>query len=80
MHIEEKLPTGKGNLPVALCGNKVDLPDRRLGPVSITFHREKGLQYNDISVKAVYSTIRPFLWLARRILNDPALVRVLLRK
>ncbi|KAJ5573195.1 hypothetical protein N7450_010179 [Penicillium hetheringtonii] len=69
----DKLPTERGNFPVALCGNKTDLPYRRLGPGSITFHREKGLQYNDISVKEGYNLIRPFLFLAKRILHDPSL-------
>lgn len=76
-HTQDKLPTERGNFPVALCGNKTDLPYRRLGPGSITFHREKGLQYNDISVKEGYNLIRPFLFLAKRILHDPSLVRSL---
>lgn len=32
------------NIPIVLCGNKVDIKDRKVKAKSITFHRKKNLQ------------------------------------
>jgi GTPase SAR1 family protein len=32
-------------IPIVLCGNKVDIKDRKVKPKQITFHRKKNLQY-----------------------------------
>ncbi|KAH7124798.1 P-loop containing nucleoside triphosphate hydrolase protein [Dactylonectria macrodidyma] len=70
----EKIQTSAGGeLPMALCGNKVDLPYRRLGPKSITFHREKGLSYFDMSAKSDLNLRKPFIWLASRVLDSLSL-------
>jgi hypothetical protein len=53
-----------------LCGNKVDIKDRKVKPKQITFHRKKNLQYYDISVKTSYNFEKPFLWLARKLQGD----------
>jgi GTPase SAR1 family protein len=31
-------------IPIVLCGNKVDVKDRKVKPKTITFHRKKRLQ------------------------------------
>mmetsp|Transcript_42496 Transcript_42496/g.113360 ORF Transcript_42496/g.113360 Transcript_42496/m.113360 type:complete len:165 (+) Transcript_42496:203-697(+) len=36
-------------IPIVLCGNKVDIKDRKVKAKQITFHRKKNLQYFDIS-------------------------------
>ena len=61
------------NIPMVLVGNKVDAPDRAVKARMITFHRKKGLQYYDISAKTNYNFEKPFLWLAKRLANDPNL-------
>ena len=61
------------NIPIVLVGNKVDAPDRQVKAKMITFHRRKNLQYYDISAKSNYNFEKPFLWLARRLANDPQL-------
>ena len=33
-----------GNIPIVLCGNKVDIKDRKVKAKSITFHKKKNLQ------------------------------------
>jgi len=58
------------NIPIVLVGNKVDVKDRKVKPKSITFHRKKNLQYYDISARSNYNFEKPFLWLARKLLND----------
>ncbi|KAA0192739.1 GTP-binding nuclear protein [Fasciolopsis buskii] len=58
---------------VVLCGNKVDIQDRKVKAKSITFHRKKNLQYYDISAKSNYNFEKPFLWLARKLVGDPNL-------
>ena len=61
------------NIPIVLCGNKVDVADRKVKPKSINFHRKKNLQYYDVSAKSNYNFEKPFLWLARKIVGDPNL-------
>lgn len=61
------------NIPIVLCGNKVDIKDRKVKPKSITFHRKKNLQYYDISAKSNYNFEKPFVWLARKLTGNPQL-------
>ena len=56
-----------------LCGNKVDIKDRKVKAKSVAFHRKKNLQYYDISAKSNYNFEKPFLWLARKLIGDPNL-------
>lgn len=42
----------------------------------ITFHRKKNLQYYDISAKSNYNFEKPFLWLAKKLSGDNALLFV----
>jgi len=63
-------------IPIVLCGNKVDVKDRKVKVKQITFHRKKNLQYYDISAKSNYNFEKPFLWLARKLLNEPGLALV----
>jgi len=58
------------NVPIVLCGNKVDIKDRKVKAKQITFHRKKNLQYYDISAKSNYNFEKPFLWLARKITGN----------
>ncbi len=62
------------NLPVVLVGNKVDVKNRQVKARAITFHRKKNLQYYDISAKSNYNFEKPFLYLARKLANQPSLV------
>jgi len=61
------------NIPMVLVGNKVDCLDRQVKAKQITFHRKKNLQYYDVSAKSNYNFEKPFLWLAKRLANDPNL-------
>ena len=61
------------NIPIVLCGNKVDVKDRKVKAKTITFHRKKNLQYFDISAKSNYNFEKPFLWLARKLAGNPGL-------
>jgi len=57
------------NIPIVIVGNKVDIKDRKVTPKQITFHRKKNLQYYDISAKSNYNFEKPFLYLARRLVD-----------
>jgi len=57
------------NIPIVLVGNKVDVKDRKVKAKNITFHRKKNLQYYDISAKSNYNFEKPFVFLARKLLN-----------
>lgn len=61
------------NIPIVLCGNKVEIKDRKVKAKQITFHRKKNLQYYDISAKSNYNFEKPFLWLARKLAGDNSL-------
>jgi len=58
------------NIPIVLCGNKVDIKERKVKSKAITFHRKKNLQYYDISAKSNYNFEKPFLWLARKLVGN----------
>ncbi|KAI8881714.1 GTP-binding nuclear protein GSP1/Ran [Backusella circina FSU 941] len=58
------------NIPIVLCGNKVDIKERKVKAKTITFHRKKNLQYYDISAKSNYNFEKPFLWLARKLIGN----------
>ena len=61
------------DIPIVLCGNKVDVRNRQVRAKTITFHRKKNLQYYDISAKSNYNFEKPFLYLARKLAGDPNL-------
>jgi len=61
------------NIPIVLCGNKVDVKERKVKAKAITFHRKKNLQYYDISAKSNYNFEKPFLWLTRKLTGEPEL-------
>ena len=61
------------SIPICLVGNKCDCADRTVKPKHIMFHRKKNLQYYDVSAKAHYNIMKPFLWLAKRLVNSPQL-------
>ncbi|KAI3962716.1 hypothetical protein MKW92_008914, partial [Papaver armeniacum] len=46
------------NIPIVLCGNKVDLKNRQVKAKQVTFHRKKNLQYYEISTKSNYNFLR----------------------
>uniref|UniRef100_A0A2K5NLS4 GTP-binding nuclear protein Ran n=1 Tax=Cercocebus atys TaxID=9531 RepID=A0A2K5NLS4_CERAT len=54
------------NIPIVLCGNKVDIKDRKVKAKSIVFHRKKNLQYYDISAKSNYN-------FEKKLIGDPNL-------
>lgn len=66
-------------VPIVLTGNKVDVKERKVKAKTITFHRKKNLQYYDISAKSNYNFEKPFLWLARKLVGNPALVSHVVR-
>ena len=39
------------NIPIVLCGNKVDIKDRKVKAKAIVFHRKKNLQVSHITHK-----------------------------
>ena len=41
------------NIPIVLCGNKVDVKERKVKANLVTFHRKKNLQY----VRSIGSTL-----------------------
>ena len=61
------------DIPIVLCGNKVDVRNRQVRAKTITFHRKKNLQYYELSAKSNYNFEKPFLYLARKLAGDNTL-------
>lgn len=58
------------NIPIALCGNKVDVMDRVVKAEQIQPYIEKfGFHYFDVSAKSNYNYEKPFLYLLRKLTN-----------
>ena len=56
------------NIPIVLCGNKIDVKGRTVKPKHIVFHRRKpNIQYYDTSAKSNYNFEKPFLWIIRKL-------------
>ncbi|KAJ7820279.1 putative GSP1-GTP-binding protein of the ras superfamily [Mycena leptocephala] len=64
------------NIPIVLCGNKVDVKERKVKPSAVTFHRKHNIQYCEISAKSNYNFEKPFLWLSRKLVGNPDLIFV----
>eukprot|EP00218_Dolichomastix_sp_CCMP3274_P001609 CAMPEP_0170162410 /NCGR_PEP_ID=MMETSP0033_2-20121228/77083_1 /TAXON_ID=195969 /ORGANISM="Dolichomastix tenuilepis, Strain CCMP3274" /LENGTH=221 /DNA_ID=CAMNT_0010400035 /DNA_START=500 /DNA_END=1165 /DNA_ORIENTATION=- len=58
------------NIPIVLCGNKVDIKNRQVKAKNIEFHRKKNIQYYEISAKSNYNYEKPFLYLARKLAGN----------
>jgi len=63
----------EANMPMVLTGNKVDIKERLVKPKMIVFHREKNMQYYDISAQQDYSIQKPFIYIIRKLVGDPQL-------
>ena len=58
------------NIPIVLCGNKVDVKDRKVKAKSIVFHRKKNLQYyatvskkyHQITIKNIFIFLKLLSW------------------
>ncbi|KAJ7601566.1 ras-domain-containing protein [Mycena polygramma] len=58
------------NIPIVLCGNKVDVKERKVKSSVVTFQRKKNLQYFEISAKSNHNLEKPFLWLGRKLVGQ----------
>lgn len=59
------------DIPIVLCGNKVDVKDRKVTPKQISFQRKKAnIQYYDISAKSNYNFEKPFLWITKKLTGE----------
>ncbi|KAI5191176.1 GTP-binding nuclear protein Ran [Nematocida sp. AWRm77] len=64
------------NVPICICGNKVDVIDRKVKPAQVKSKTSSNIAYYDISAKSNYNYDKPFLYLARKVFNRPDLVFV----
>ncbi|XP_030386332.1 GTP-binding nuclear protein Ran-like [Scaptodrosophila lebanonensis] len=58
------------NIPIVLCGNKVDMKDRKISEREVKFQNHSNQQYYEISAKLNHKVKKPFLWLARALIGD----------
>jgi GTP-binding nuclear protein Ran len=64
------------NIPIVICGNKVEI--KAQGPSEDDYlpSKEENLQYYGISTKSNYNVEKPFLWLAKKLFGDNQLTFV----
>jgi GTP-binding nuclear protein Ran len=67
----ENVPNWRRDLvsPIVICGNKIDSRYRKIR-AKHSSRGKKNLQYFDISCKTKYNFEKPFLWLARKLIDD----------
>ena len=58
------------NIPLVLVGNKVDIKERKVKVKQINFHRKHNIGYYDMSAKSNFNYEKPFLHLARQLVQD----------
>lgn len=63
-----------GNIPIVLVANKADLKQRIIKPKHIYFHRQKNINYYEISTKSNYNLEKPFIDLIWQLAKDTKLV------
>lgn len=57
-----------GNIPIVICGNKLDLHNKRKIPKEkITYPKKKNLPYFEISIKKMIDIHQPILYLLRQL-------------
>ncbi|KAH0569399.1 GTP-binding nuclear protein RAN/TC4 [Spironucleus salmonicida] len=61
------------DIPMVLVGNKCDQKNREVRTQSVSFHRNKGIDYVEISAKSNYNYEVPFLIICKKLANDPTL-------
>lgn len=61
------------NVPICICGNKVDIIDRKVKPAQVKGKTSSNIAYFDISAKSNYNYDKPFLYLAKKLFNQPNL-------
>lgn len=62
-----------GDIPIALCGNKMDLGTRASKSYQLYLANADTFEYFDISVKKTLNCELPFLWLSRQLLGNAEL-------
>jgi len=60
-------------IPMVLVGNKVDSAERAVKFKQVKFHQKKYFEYFEVSAKANYQVLEPFLYLLRGLVGDPEL-------
>lgn len=50
------------NIPIVLCGNKVDIKDRKVKAKTIVFHRKKNLQVCLLLIYEIYNSKTEVTW------------------
>lgn len=55
------------NIPIVLCGNKVDVKDRKVKAKSIIFHRKKNLQVSDCEL--CFTCLFIYLFFSGRVIS-----------
>ena len=59
------------NIPIVICGNKIDIIDRVVKSKMITYPNKHNLQYFDISTKSCYNFDKPLKHITNKIKNIP---------
>jgi GTP-binding nuclear protein Ran len=64
----EKIVKEYGNIPIVICGNKVDRPHQKVKAKDVNIHRKYGVEFYFVSAKSMYNYEKPFSSLMKQIL------------
>lgn len=62
-----------GNIPIVICGNKVDVRDRVVKPKATVFPIKHNLPYCETSVRSTYNIFKPFEIIIQKLTCHPDL-------
>lgn len=62
-----------GNIPIVICGNKVDIMHKKTWKKGVDFDRKTNIYLIEMSAKSNYNVEKPFVYLLRKLVGDPSL-------
>nr|ADI33960.1 Ran-like protein [Drosophila simulans] len=62
-----------GDIPIVICGNKVDIMPKKSWKTCINFDRKSILYHIEMSAKTNYNVEKPFVYLLKKLVGDPSL-------
>jgi GTP-binding nuclear protein Ran len=68
---QEDVENRDPDMPVVICGNKVDCEGRKVGPVNT--NQKDNVTYYSVSAKSNYNFEKPWLWLLQELTGIPRL-------
>lgn len=70
----DKINNEYGNIPIVICGNKVDILNRKVESGMINYHWKYKTKYFDVSSKSTYNYDKPFMTLINQLMTKRKII------